>query len=345
MATCSSKASASRGDRQEVEDPAAAVVEQHDRRARAQRAARPSSAPRSWASATSPRWQDDAARPARRRRRRRTTVPSMPLAPRLASTRGGASRTRAERLDVADRHRGGDEHASPRRGSAAELARDARLAELVAERRGDRAARRRASAARQDVEPRRLGRGGARRRARRSVGAGRRRGLVRRRRAGSCQAPSGSNATWRASSSAGQPLRSGLEVGRSPTRSTGSGAWRGGEARVAQQRVVVRDRRRAAARARERVGEQRASRPRREGRDRAASAVVALVAPGTRRTRALAGALERRPARAGAGARASHGAAARPRRPAGSGSGPSSTSGSRSGKFRWTAPGPAVAAV
>ena len=75
--------------------------------------------------------------------------------------------------------------------------------------------------------------------------------------AGSCHAPSGSSATCGVARGPRASLRSGFETGRSPTRSTRSGVEARGEALVAQQRVVVGDRRIAAPRAGQRVGEQR----------------------------------------------------------------------------------------
>ena len=98
--------------------------------------------------------------------------------------------------------------------------------------------------------------------------------------AGSCQVPSGSKATCRTPSRAASHWRSGLQVGRSPTRITVSGRWRGGEALVAQQVVVVGDGSGAAPRAGERVGQQRRAEGRRRGRQRRGEAVVALVAAG-----------------------------------------------------------------
>ena len=105
--------------------------------ARPEPARRPAAPPRSWASATSPMQQHDrAVAGGGDAEARSTTVPSMPFAPRLASTRGGSSRAGAERLDVADRHRGGDDQrrrrrAAPRRARAATRG----SLELVAERR------------------------------------------------------------------------------------------------------------------------------------------------------------------------------------------------------------------
>ena len=96
---------------------------------------------------------------------------------------------------------------------------------------------------------------------------------------GSCQACSASNATCSASRPASH-VRSGLEVGRSPTRSTRSGRVRRGPLRVAQQRVVVRDRGGAAARAGGRLGQQRRARALGERGQRRGQARVALGPPG-----------------------------------------------------------------
>ena len=65
--------------------------------------------PRSWASATSPISSTTGPSPAAAAPKAVETVPSMPLAPRLESTRGGSVARRPEGLDVAHRHRGGDE--------------------------------------------------------------------------------------------------------------------------------------------------------------------------------------------------------------------------------------------
>ena len=145
----------------------------------------------------------------------------------------------------------------------AELQRDPRLAELVAEQRRRCRAPRAASASRQARRPRRRRPAPWRPAASASSSAAGSASTVRSQTcAGSCQAPSGSTRTWTASSPPSHS-RSGLDVGRSPTRSTARGRGRGGERRDAQQRVVVRDRAVAAARAGQRVGEHAASRWRR----------------------------------------------------------------------------------
>ena len=135
--------SPSRGDREEVEDAAAVVVDQHDRERQPEPAAR--RAGRRCRGRA--RRRRSAARPvpARRRRRRRSaveTVPSIPLAPRLESTRGGGVAGGEERLDVAHGHRGGDDERRVGRQPDAELGGHARLGELAAERRRDRLGRR-----------------------------------------------------------------------------------------------------------------------------------------------------------------------------------------------------------
>ena len=69
-------------------------------------------------------------------------------------------------------------------------------------------------------------------------------------------------------------LRSGLDTGRSPTRSTRSGRCAAANACVAQQRVVVGDRGLAAAGARQRVGQQRPAGGLRRSRRRPRRAAV-----------------------------------------------------------------------
>ena len=63
----------------------------------------------SWASATSPISSTTGPSLAAATPNADETVPSIPLAPRLESTRGAARRSAEEQLDVADRHRGRDE--------------------------------------------------------------------------------------------------------------------------------------------------------------------------------------------------------------------------------------------
>ena len=144
---------------------------------------------------------------------------------------------REERLDVAHRHRGGDDQRRLRRAAAC------RARRRRAARSGPPARRPRRSPA----PPR--GRRRARRRAsscpcacaaaswpaRRASCAGRRRRSCPTAPAGSCQALSGSKLTCSASSPASH-VRSGLEVGRSPTRSTRSGRVRARPRRAAARR-------------------------------------------------------------------------------------------------------------
>ena len=168
---------------------------------------------------------------------------------------------------------------------------------------------------------------------------------------GSCHAFSGSNAICSAASRPASHWRSGFEVGRSPTRSTSSGAWAAAQRGVAQQRVVVRDGCGAAAAAGQRVGEQRDRRALGEVRQRGTEPGVALRssrdehrARGVPRARPAG----RRRARAARGARRAAGSptARPPGRPSSDGgSGPSSTSGSRREKFRCTGPGRPSSAV
>ena len=119
-----------------------------------------------------------------------------------------------------------------------------------------------------------------------------------------------------------------------------------GEARVAQQRVVVGDRRGAGARARQRVGQQRPT--------PSAAAAAAEPAPSRSERPATTSRAARRAHDRRAGARRDRGRWPRrrePARPSGrplavaAGSGSPRTSGSRSGKLRCTAPGRPPAAV
>ena len=99
---------------------------------------------------------------------------------------------------------------------------------------------------------------------------------MQRRRRGPASAPCGSKPSCVTSSpSPSSQARSGLEVGRSPQRTTRSGRWRAGEGRAAQQRVVVRDRRRRRAARRSagrRAAASRAARRRRRSPARPGSA-------------------------------------------------------------------------
>ena len=215
------EAAPSRRHGQEVEDPAAVVVEQHDRQRQPQPTRR------------------RAARRCRARARRRRSG-ARPGRAGGGDAEGGrdgavdavraavgehARRVRAggeERLDVADRHRGGDDSVASWRQQRAELGGDARLAQLGrAPARSPPAAAR--SGVRPGLEPVAVA-GGPLGRAPRSNARGSAASASRPRRAGSCQAFSGSSATWSVSSSSrASHWRSGLDVGRSPTRSTSSG--------------------------------------------------------------------------------------------------------------------------
>ena len=224
------------------------------------------------------------ARP-RRRRTRVETVPSMPLAPRLDSTRGGRGARREERLDVADRHRGGDDERRVRRQPHAQLGGDARLA---AGRRGRRAtpaiapaaARsgpvhassqpwRAACAARRTASASSTARGSARDQGRRPAPAG------------SCQAFSGSKAICSVRVvQAREPLaqrlgRRQVADAQHERRGTRAAPERG----VAQQRVVVRDGGRPAA------GAGRAARPAAARRRCSANAASAAPSRGSRSAR------------------------------------------------------------
>ena len=219
-----------------------------------------------------------AAPPARRRRRRRRTRPRP--CRRSRSRRGWRARAAASsrapgrtsrRRGPASRRR---RTASPSAGSRAPSSAATRgslssSAPSVARSRRRRRGRRRAS------RRARRGRGSARDGARparsSSVRAGRRRAAWPTTPAGSCHALSGSSATCRRRRGRASHARSGLDVGRSPTRSTSSGARAAPKRRVAQQRVVVGDR-----------GRRRGARPtagRRAAASRPRSANAASAAP------------------------------------------------------------------
>ena len=189
-------------DRQEVEDPAAVVVDQHDRELAAPSRGRPAAPPTSWASATSP--ISSTTGPARAggdaERGRDGAVDAVRAA--VGRARAAASSRAGKNVSTS---RTGIEEATTSVASAgsarAELGGHARLAQLVGPSvRGDRAGRgavgrasqrpasrgRRATFVAERVEQRR---------------AGRRRRSCATAPAGSCQAPSGSNATCSASSS------------------------------------------------------------------------------------------------------------------------------------------------
>ncbi len=169
---------------------------------------------------------------------------------------------RPERLDVAHRHRGGDEQRRLRGSSTPSSARDRGLGELLAaehaRRSPRRRARRRCASPPASPGPRRAPAGASPVSAARSAA----RGLQRERVAsaptpGPARRPRGRAPPACTPSRPASHARRGLDTGRSPTRRTRSGLQRRGERLVAQQRVVVGDRGRAAARARQRIGQQR----------------------------------------------------------------------------------------
>ena len=247
---------------------------------------------------------------------------------------------RPEPLEVAHRHRGGDEHGRLGGQGGAERARHVRLAQLLAERLLDRA--RRAGVG--------LAPGPRARRARRAPAPRARAGP----RAARARRPSSGPAT---AARGGRPgsggrrvrpashARSGFDVGRSPTRITTSGCVLAREALVAQERVVVGDRRLAAP-ARPRAG-RRAGGSRRPARaPGSAGARPASSRPATITPRAPAGmcAASSTGASAARSTRSQGRPSARP--PGGDAEPAGATSGSRSGQLRWTGPGcspPAVA--
>ena len=184
---------------------------------------------------------------------------------------------REERLDVADRHRGGDDERRLGRQQRAELGRHARLVQprrpdhLGDRPRGGPVGRRASRRARRCP----CACAAACPRAPRASRAGRRRRSCATTPAGSCQADSGSNATCSASSPASHvPQRLGgrqVADAQDEVRRV-----RGRPLGIAQQRVVVRDRGRPAAGAGDRLGQQRRARALGERGERRGQARVAL---------------------------------------------------------------------
>ena len=218
-----------------------------------------SSPPRSWASATSPISSATGPSLAAAAPNAAETVPSIPLAPRWASTRGGSARAGHEGLDVAHGHRRGDEQ----RGVVGE--------ERVSSRATRGSPSRSPSASSMAARRRRVGRGP------RSSHAGSPTSDV----ASSSVAP-GRRRARAPASRRGRATRP--RVRRRPARRPGRqpGAQRLGRRQVAhaqppavaakrvaaQQRVVVRDRRGAAPRPGQRIRQQRPAGSRREPRER-----------------------------------------------------------------------------
>ena len=262
----------------------------------------------------------------------------MPFAPRLESTRGGLSMTGAELLDVADRHRGGDEQRGVRgqplhraaRRRAARRAASPSSAAIVSPASAS-AARHASSHPGLDVA------------AAIRLGGGRCGAACRPRAAGSCHALYGSNAICAASGSAGQPAAQRLGGRQIADPEHEPGAVGVGERRVAQQQVVVGDRRSAAPGAGQRVGKDRdADAGGERGQPRW---IRGVPAPAT---------ISRRPEGCGPGPLAGRGGPGgstitygcpSPRAVESGGSGSSTTSGSRRGKLRCTGPGRPSSAV
>ena len=341
VATCSSNASVSpaTGRKWKIPPPSllssTIVSASPSRRA----ASRP---PMSCASATSPISSTTGPSPAAAAPNAVETVPSIPFAPRFASTRGAVVARGDELLDVADRHRGGDEQRRVGRQPLGELARPpaARTAHCRARRVIAAAAR--ASAPRHDASQpsstaaSAAGRRAASGRGRRSAARRPRRGPARRRRGRSRSAPRRGPPATRAAAS------------RSADRRRGARTGAGGRTRSPRRAAAGRSARSRPARGGRRTAGRPAAGSRRGQRTRPAaraSFAVALVAPGddhhaSERVRAA-----RRQTCAGAVRTSTYGplvvtAASRPRAAA-----RSSTSGSRSGKFRCTGPGGPSTAV
>ena len=264
------------------------------------------------------------------------SVPSMPLAPRLESTRGASSRTGQNDLELAHRHRRGDEQRRLARAARSPSARATfGLAELRRRAPSATAAPARASALAPAGEPGRIG-------GRRAAPSSARIGAQHELDDGGGVLP-GAAAGRRGSGARRRGRRASRAAAwRSAGRRRGSrppGACARGERGVAQQQVVVGDRGVAAARARERVGEQRvagggarAPGARARGRRRRARRRSRRARAPSMWSRETGGGRARRARRATHGPPAGAPAGERRRRPAG-------TSGSRSAQFRCTGPG------
>ena len=227
--------------------------------------------PMSWARATSP-MSRTVGRPAAATPKAVETVPSMPLAPRLESTRGGRSRA-GKNVSTS---RTGIEEATTRVASAGRRTPSSaatRGSERLGKRGRDRGGRRAVGAA--STSPASRGPCAA---ARAPARAGRRPTIVATAPAGSCHASSASNAICSALVEPVQPLAQRLGGRQVADAQHEVGRVAGGPLGVAQQRVVVRDRCRAAARAGQRVGEQRQRERVGERGERLAEAGVALAA-------------------------------------------------------------------
>ena len=259
VATCCSKTSASRGDRQEVEDPAAVVVDQHDRdrQVQARAASRP---PMSCASATSPISS--------------TTGPSRPPRRRTRSRPCRRSRSRRGwRAPAADR-RGAAENSSTSRtgieaatnsvasGGSAPRARRRPAARDSSSPRACRDRVRRGRVGRAPVTQPAAGRRGTSALPRGPATSTRYGALTRRptTESGSCHASSGSKRDLSGveSREPGAQRLGGREIADAHDELR---AVLGCELRIAQQQVVVGDRRRP-PRARPRAGRRAAESPR-----------------------------------------------------------------------------------
>ena len=230
-------------------------------------------------------------------------MPSMPLAPRLQSTRGGSSRDRPEALDVAHGHRGGHEQRRLARQQRCRARRPPPAHTGRARRAPPPAPRRELVGAAPVLQPLPLRRPWRCRRGRppdprpaaraRAAGSSASERLTTE--LGSCQAPSGSSATCVVEAEPRQPAAQRLGDRQVADAQHQVGLVGRGEARVAQQHVVVGDGGLAATGARQRVGQQRpAGGLRRSLAAAGASPLVALVATGDQHAPAGFG----RPARA-----------------------------------------------
>ena len=303
-----------------------------------------SSPPMSWASATSPISKTTGpssgggAAP-----NADDTVPSIPFAPRLESTRGPASRAAVELLDVADRHRRGDEQrrggrrATPR-GCARRAARSSSSPSVVRSRRptASSAARHESShPARPVTSP------AVRPSSTAWSGAGTR---IPTTASGSCQVPSGSIAIWApralpatcAAAWTSADRRCGSRTPADVRPRTPGRAAEGRSARSPRRRCRAPDSGSASSGIAARAAKP-ASSPAPIG-SRSAPATITIRPTGSRRPDGDA--LHR-----GLPTITYGPVAARPVRVRGQRRTRSSTSGSRSGKLRWTGPGGPSAAV
>ena len=220
VATCCSKISRCAADRQEREDPAAVVVQQHD--CQLQTEAAPGQQPAEvvqQGDVADHRHTGPATRRPRRRRSTRSRRSRWPLGWRASAVPAGAPRRIARGRGSASRRRRTRSRRLPasRPGAPPPAA---RTAHRPARARSPRRRRRRRTSM---SNPARIGAGSGLEA--RSAASGSPSSISVTAATGSCQAPSGSRASCSVAVTVrdSSQVRSGLEVGRSPTRNTSSG--------------------------------------------------------------------------------------------------------------------------